>query len=240
MNFDHLWFYIQHPSLYRWRKIGFNPATYRKLTGTYFQQAGIQTIIDIGANDGQSVLMFRSVFPQAVIHAIEPLPGCFERMKQNTAGMSNLHLYHMAIGNETGTVVMEENEYSPSSSVLAMGEKHVQNFPYANQRTPITVSIDTLDNLLAVKEFSGSVLINIDVQGYEKAVIEGGGSVLARASVLLVEVSFEELYEGQPLFGDICSALMTLGFRYAGSFDQLASPITGHILQQDAIFIRLL
>lgn len=238
MSLDHFWFYVRHPRLRKWRKTGFNPDTYRKLTGRRFQQAGIKTVVDVGANTGQSVLMFQSAFPQAVIHAIEPLPGCFEQLKRNTAGMTNVYLYHTAVGSQTGSIVMEQNEYSPSSSVLVMADRHVQNFPHTRQRTPIPVSIDTLDNLLADKELSGPMLINIDVQGYEQAVIEGGQSVLARASVLLIEVSFEELYDGQPLFGDICAALLPLGFRYAGSFDQLASPLTGSILQQDAIFVR--
>ncbi len=238
MKFENIAFYTRHPSLLKWRKMGFNAETYRKLTSPYFQQMGLQTILDVGANTGQSVVAFRLAFPKAVIHAIEPLPNCFGQLTQNTAGMDNVHLYHTALGNQTGNVVMEQNEYSPSSSVLTMADTHRENFPYARHHTLVSVSLDTLDNLLADQEMARPMLVKIDVQGYEKAVIEGGQAVLAQASLLLIEVSFTELYAGQPLFDDVCAALLPLGFRYGGAFDQLMSPLTGKLLQQDAIFVR--
>jgi hypothetical protein len=56
----------------------------------------------------------------------------------------------------------------------------------------------------------------MDVQGFEDRVIAGGLRTLERASVLWVETSFVELYEGQPLFADIHDRLRDLGFEYRG------------------------
>jgi hypothetical protein len=55
---------------------------------------------------------------------------------------------------------------------------------------------------------------------------------------VIVETSFVELYEGQPLFGEVYSQLLEQGFRYIGSWDQFLDPQNGRPLQQDGIFLR--
>ncbi len=80
--------------------------------------------------------------------------------------------------------------------------------------------------------------MKIDVQGYEDRVLRGGEQTVKRAQVLLVETSFQQLYEGQALFEDILALLRGWGFRYAGALDQLLNPRTGEALQQDSIFVN--
>lgn len=82
------------------------------------------------------------------------------------------------------------------------------------------------------------MLVKIDVQGYEDRVIRGGQRVISRAKVLIVETSFQTLYDGQPLFEDIYDTLLKMGFRYIGALWQLRSPLNGSILQADSIFVK--
>jgi hypothetical protein len=53
-----------------------------------------------------------------------------------------------------------------------------------------------------------------------------------------IEVSFQPLCEGGPLFDDVYRLLREQGFRYNGNVEQLFSPKNGRILQADAIFCR--
>jgi hypothetical protein len=80
--------------------------------------------------------------------------------------------------------------------------------------------------------------VKLDVQGSEDKVIAGGKYLLQRTKILIVEISMELLYEGQPLFQDIFKILDLQGFRYKGVLKQLASPINGSVLQADVLFIR--
>jgi hypothetical protein len=82
------------------------------------------------------------------------------------------------------------------------------------------------------------LLIKIDVQGFERMVILGGIQTIKKAEVLIVEVSFQELYENQVPFDTIYSLLTGLGFTFIGNYDQLLSPKDGSILQADAIFLN--
>jgi hypothetical protein len=55
---------------------------------------------------------------------------------------------------------------------------------------------------------------------------------------VLVEVSFRPLYEGQATFHRVYEILLGSGFSYAGSMDQLLSPVDDTVLQADALFLR--
>ncbi|GAB2597643.1 FkbM family methyltransferase [Spirosoma areae] len=238
MSVDDLKFFLRNPALYKWRKKGFNAEFYKTLIGEYYQQMGIKTILDIGANTGQSVITFHNAFPKATIHAFEPLPDCFKELSRNVAGLSGIMLHNIAIGDQVGNITFEENEYSASSSVLSMTDQHISNFPFTKNRKQTAVRVEMLDTLLETVPLYENMLIKIDVQGYEKHVILGGRKVISQAKVLIVETSFETLYNGQPLFDEIYKIIQSMGFQYIGAFDQLISPQSNKILQQDAIFIR--
>ena len=44
----------------------------------YLRRYVPSTILDIGANDGHSVRVFRELMPDVTIHSFEPLADCFE------------------------------------------------------------------------------------------------------------------------------------------------------------------
>ena len=83
-----------------------------------------------------------------------------------------------------------------------------------------------------------NLLVKIDVQGFEKQVIEGGKNVLSKARIIILEVSYEPLYLGQPTFKEIYDELYSLGFEFHGNIEYLRNPKDLSILQSDALFIR--
>jgi len=101
-----------------------------------------------------------------------------------------------------------------------------------------TIHIARLDDVAKDISIKGKVVIKIDVQGFEDKVIAGGTETFKRASLILIETSFVELYEGQPLFGDIHDQLRALGFSYYGSAAEHRNQKTGELLYQDSIFVR--
>ena len=58
------------------------------------------------------------------------------------------------------------------------------------------------------------------------------------ASAIIIEISFLELYEGQPLFDKVFEILNRKGFAYMGNLYQLIDPSNGVPLQADALFVR--
>lgn len=239
MSLAEIKFYSQNPSMYKLKQKGFNIKFYKTLIGSYYQQLGIKTILDIGANTGQSVITFRQAFPEATIHAFEPLPDCFNELSINVSGIEKVELHNIAVSDQAGILGFEQNEFSPSSSALPMTKEHMENFPFTKNSRNTKVTADTLDNILSKTAIEKNLLIKIDVQGYEKHVINGGLSTFSSATLIIMETTFETMYRGEPLFNEIYETMHSIGFKYAGAFDQLLSPQTNKILQQDAIFVKI-
>ncbi len=83
------------------------------------------------------------------------------------------------------------------------------------------------------------MLIKIDVQGFEDKVIKGGVEVIKKGRFSALRGFFLIIVKkGQLLFAETYEMMKNLGFRYAGSIEQLRSPETNRILQADAVFIK--
>jgi len=148
------------------------------------------------------------------------------------------HAFNFALGDKNGEIPIYRNDYTPSSSLLPMEELHKQAFPFTEHTTAQTIPIKRLDDILDELDIIENILVKIDVQGTEDKVILGGEKLISRASVLILETSFQSLYQDQPLFDTIYEMLKQRGFIYAGSEHTIRNPNDGSILQSDSVFLK--
>ena len=226
----------QNPDLWTLFKNGLVLDTYVKLNKPWFHDLNINTVIDIGANVGRTVVTFRKLIPNAKIYAFEPLPSCFETLKKKTSQIENLTLYNLALGSHCGSENINLSSHAPSSSLLEMDDYHKQAFPFTSGNTSLQIDVVTLDSLAI--DISGSLLIKLDVQGYEDKVIEGGFQAFRQAKIVIIEVSYIQLYKEQVLFDSLYSTMKDMGLSFAGVLSTLQDPITGKMIESDVIFIR--
>ena len=198
----------------------------------------INTVLDIGANTGQFASMMHRILPQSDIYSFEPLADCFERLEKEMAHIKQFRAFQCALGDEDDEVEMHRSAFSPSSSLLSMKQLHARLFPFTAKTWLERVPVRKLDGIVASLGLRDNLLIKIDVQGYEDRVIRGGKDTVSRAKVLIVETSFQTLYDSQILFDSIYEMLKKLGFRYTGNMDQLNNPLDGSVLQCDAVFVN--
>ena len=203
----------------------------------WLQEYSINTIVDIGSNEGQFAERILEVFPNADLHCFEPLFEEYGKLKQKFSNRNNVRLYNFGLGNTDEEIPMHRNEYSPSSSLLDMLDLHKENFHYAINIMDEKVRIRRIDEVFT-NGLKGPLLVKIDVQGYEMRVLDGGEKLINNADFVIIEASFYPLYKDQPLFEDIYEHLIRRGFRYAGSVEQLIAPKDQKILQADAVFVR--
>lgn len=198
----------------------------------------IRTILDIGANIGYFSVTFHKILPQASIYAFEPLPDCYEQLLTRMEKIPQFRSFNCALGDTCSDANMYRSEFSQSSSLLPMSDLHKQAFPHTKELTSDVVSVARLDEISRDLDMPDNILIKLDVQGYENKVIAGGRQTFSRAKVLIIETSFQTLYEGQPLFDTIYDILRSLGFYYMGNLGQLKNPTDGGVLQADSVFVR--
>lgn len=221
------------------RKLGYDIVIYRPVFEGSLKRYSIDTVIDVGANTGQFAREIHKMLPAAKrIYSFEPLKDIFSTMEKNCADIPGFKAFNIALGNQDGTTEIKRSAYSPSSSLLVMGALHKRRYPKTAETRKQTISVKKLDTIASELDLSGNVLIKMDVQGFEGEVIKGGTSTIAKAKVLLLETSFAELYEGQPLFDDIYRLLRPLGFRYVGRHAQHWDNVVDEIIYEDSVFVR--
>lgn len=205
----------------------------------WLQEENFKSIVDIGANVGQFGKKIRLFYPEAKLYSFEPIPFVFEELEKNFKGDNNFKGFNVGLGDSNGTTKFYLNDFSDSSSMLKIGDLHKKNYPFTKHEQEINVEVRTLDNCLKQENLQKPYLVKLDVQGFEKQVIEGGLDIIRDAEMIISETSYKVLYENQVLFSVIYDMITELGFEYIGNLDQMNSTINGEPLQGDAIFKKI-
>jgi FkbM family methyltransferase len=205
---------------------------------SFLTKIQVRTIIDVGANEGQFVNEILNVFPVAEVHSFEPLPDCYEKLVSGFKQSQQVHTYNFALGEQDGEIALSRSSATGSSSLLRMGNLHKKLYPHTANLIEEKVKIRRLDDVFADLKLPGHTLLKIDVQGAEDKVIKGAAEVLKKVSIIITEVSYATLYEGQPLFKDLFALLGGYDFIYIGNMEQFGSPLTGAPLFADAVFVK--
>jgi FkbM family methyltransferase len=212
---------VQQEQLAKWRFLG---------------RYGLKSILDIGANTGQFAELAREIVPEARIYSFEPLAECHAELSAKLGRLAPAEAFRFALGDESGTAVIQRNGFTPSSSLLTIRELHTAEMPETATSRAEPIEIRRLDDVFADRPLESPCFIKIDVQGFEDRVLRGGRRIVQNSVGVVLEASSYRLYDGQPLFEDLHATLKEWGFVYRGNVDQWLSQKDGRILQFDALF----
>jgi FkbM family methyltransferase len=229
-----------NPSFFKNYRSGIIPYTYCQLNQPWFRAMQIDTLLDIGANVGRFSTTIHALIPDIKIFAFEPLPDCYKKTVESLKRVPTAKVFNCGLGNAEATIDIFANDFSPSSSFLPMGKTHLEAFPSTHQQKKIKVQVRRLDDMRQELDIDlkANTMVKIDVQGYERDVLNGGLKTIAQAKFVLIEVSYEELYDNQPLFADVFDIMRSLGFTFAGTMTQMKHPGDGRFLDADCFFVR--
>ena len=129
-------------------------------------------VFDVGANVGNRAKIFSKL--GAVVVAVEPQVACADFLETAFADRANFHLVRKALGASVGQAEMlisPLDTISTLSSEWVRSVKESGRFADCRWDKKQTVSVDTLDNLIA--EYGRPAFIKIDVEGFEEQVVAG-------------------------------------------------------------------
>lgn len=235
---DQLYDIITIPGIYRARRNGIYFSIYKLLYKIKRQGIEPKTIIDVGASIGMFTKAANYLFPEAIIHSFEPLKSSFAKSKILIGDIKNVKMYNFALGEKNERAVINESSYEYSSSILEMSDEHKKAFPYTAESKKQEIEVKTLDEIFNNKSVEKPILIKLDVQGYELNVLKGAKNFLDNCEYIIIELSFKELYNGQPLFNDIYSFLINKNFALIDILDYSRNPNSFEMLQIDALFYK--
>jgi FkbM family methyltransferase len=183
--------------LTRWRSEGFRP----------------RSVLDVGANQGDWSEMCDALFKPEWCNLVEPQRDLCEKLREKAKGSRpNWKIFPVALGSRPSQVALHLTDNRAASSLLRPKDGVVPVEWGTKSREDKSVEVARLDDLVASGALRQPDLIKIDVQGFEGEVIAGGKEAIQRAQRIVVEVSLDAIYEGQPLLHDVMKSLEELGF----------------------------
>jgi FkbM family methyltransferase len=229
------------------RKLGFEVKRYNLNTSqvalmeTLLKYHHIDLIFDVGANCGQYASFLRDFGYEGKIVSFEPLSSAYSQLltlskKDNLWEIAP----RSALGDQEGEITINIAGNSQSSSVLSMLDSHLQAAPESAYCGSEIVQLRRLDTLAKdyITKDTKSIFLKIDVQGFEKQVIEGAFQILPLVKGIQIEMSLVPLYDKQVLFEDMLEFMRQIGYELYTVIPNFADQKTGRLLQIDGIFFE--
>jgi len=211
------------------RAIRFGVAPSIEHAGVPFQ-ATYATVVDAGAARGQFALLARRRYPAARIICFEPLPEAQATLQRLFESDSRIEVHGIALGARSGTATLNVSGQDDSSSLLSIGAAQEREYPGTGKAREQAVRVQRLDEV--IERVAAPALLKIDVQGSELELLRGAGDLLSHFDDILVECSFAELYEDQPLATEVLDLLFGHELQLVGVFD-VQRGANGTCLQAD-------
>ena len=193
-----------------------------------------ETIIDIGSNKGQFILLMEQIFPNKIVYSFEPIIEMINKQKKFYKYKKNITFHNLALGSSICSKEFLITSRMDSSSFLKVvsNTNKSKNYSVIEKRD---IKVSTLDKIFLNEKISHPILIKMDVQGYELEVLKGANDLLKKIDYLLLEVSDNEMYQNQPTEKIIVEYLKNFNFEIYRSNDWLKIQNT-NFNQRDIIF----
>lgn len=191
-------------------------------------------VFDVGANEGQTVKTIKVNWPGATIHAFEPGPDVFTRLRRQASRFEGVTLNNAAVGSAAGTLPLIENSQSEMSSFLPLGPSG-----WGAELRRTQVQVVTLDEYCSRHGIEAIDILKCDTQGYELEVFRGAERLMTdgRIRLVLFEVTFNDLYQGLPSLDQLWRFLSDRGYRLVSFYHTRYQ--NGLASWTDALFLRV-
>ncbi len=167
---------------------------------------------DVGANAGQTITKLVSAFPDAEVHAFEPVKKTYDLIRSRFASYNNLTLNQLALGDRNA----EMDIYVPQHDTMA---SLVKPSDYVESEQ---VRVQTLDAYCDEHNIATIDLLKIDAEGYDLQVLKGATTLLENQAIklVLVELGFDPKSSYHVPFDIVHGYLADYGFDVFGIYDQ--------------------
>ncbi|HSH01234.1 MAG TPA: FkbM family methyltransferase [Anaerolineae bacterium] len=192
--------FIQNPRLGRlayWllRRLGWQyRQTSRLLTRLHKLGFNPQTILDVGANTGEWSRMAADIFPHATYYLIEPQEEMRGLLTQLTQDLPHAHWFQAGAAASPGQLTLTLWPDLAGSSFLPPPQADL-----AAQGQQRTVPIVTINDLITQNKMPIPDLIKLDVQGFEREVLDGATHCFGTTELFIMEASLFRSNPRKPL-----------------------------------------
>jgi FkbM family methyltransferase len=208
----------------------------------FFAHFGVDCVLDVGANAGQYAHMLRGdVGFAGTILSFEPNPDVFAALAVAARGDPRWHVFQTALTDRDGEApfnIMAADQFSSLNAPDAGLEPifATRNRIAKSVRVPCR-RLDTLLPELAGAADARAMLLKMDTQGHDAAVVAGAGEALGRMVGVQSELAVRPLYEVATDWQAMVATMRAAGFLPNAVF----ANNKGHfplLVEMDGLFVR--
>lgn len=195
----------------------------------------IDVVLDIGANIGQYGTQLRRGGFTGRIVSFEPVNTFHQQLSAIAASDGRWETRPCGLGStdETATI----NVAGTLSSLLAMEDR-----AYGSNGIPTTseqIQVRRLDSIRdEVLKPGERAWAKIDVQGFERQVLDGGTETLPRLRAVEMELSLKSAYQGQAGYRELIDRLAEAGYDLWSLTPTHRDPTCARLEEMDGIFVN--
>jgi FkbM family methyltransferase len=196
------------------------------------------TILDVGANTGQFAESIFQNYDCRII-SFEPMKFEYDQINDKASKNPKWSALNIGLGDKNETVKINISKNSYSSSILDLNDetlKYDSDIGYIDRQEIVIKRLDSIWDTLAIN--GEKTLLKIDTQGYESKVLDGSSAVLNYISGIQIELSVVQLYKNEPLFDEMHKKINQLGFDLYAVEPGYKDPVSGKLLQIEAVFFK--
>ena len=204
---------------------------------------GINCVIDVGGNRGQTARRMRTLGYTGRIVSFEPSPTVLPVISAAAARDPGWIVRPVALSSQPGQAELRLHKGPELDSLLDALPGVVDQIPIMEETGTATITLSTLADefehiVTGIEE--PRVLLKSDTQGHEAEVLRGAGEKGLDDAVVavLVELSAQPIYAGQPPMTTVMDLIMTDGFNPVAFEPWFDSSDGLQMVELDALFMR--
>ena len=200
------------------------------------EKLDLKFVFDVGANVGQFGLDLRRYGYSHQIISFEPVSETFAVLSETIKKHQPWNAVKLGLGSSESeqNINISAND-GLSTSFLAMQNLHFSNFPNSKVIATEKVLISTLDRQIkSMKVDPQTMLLKMDVQGYEYEVLKGASESISKIPLCYLEVSLQPLYKGERTLLPLLNMLSSSGHEVIDVYRGIRAK-NGDLLQLDIL-----
>ncbi len=183
-----------------------------------------QTVIDIGVAWGTPDLY--EAFPASKFYLVEPLKE-FEPALKHLKASYDVEYVLAAAGSAPGELTL--NIHTDPRQTSALEREAVDRR---------VVPVVTLDQVFAKCDLQGPIILKVDTEGQELAVLAGAAETIRKLDVIILETRLISYVDGLPEFGDIVDYMTRKNFSLYDILDGGYRPLDSALEMVDLVFVQ--
>jgi len=150
-------------------------------------------VFDIGANEGDTTIQFLKALPDARIHLFEPNPATYARLRSRFSQEKNIVINPCGVGKSAGQLTLYDFDGKGSERASLLPETF-SDLLLAKKSAirEMTVEVVTVDAYCDRRGIDAINYMKIDVEGFEKFVLEGAADQIAKGRIGIIQLEINE------------------------------------------------